>query len=573
MYNKEIIGVNKTMRIVELFSGIGSQAKAFKKLKIEHEIINTCEWDIHAIVAYDLIHNGATLHPDAQNLTKNKLVNLLSKYTLSNDGKNSMPYSTLRQLNIETLRSVYSAILKTHNFVSITDLKGTQLPDNIDFLTYSFPCQDLSNVGALHGYTKGIDRDANNRSGMLWEVERLLKERAEIGRDLPRFLLLENVSSLLYKRHKKNFEEWQSILNKLGYCNHIYCLNASDFGLPQNRYRLLMLSIRIDNKDTEEVVNTYFEKHNLENDDYRNTLNLKQSVLADYLRIDYNNPVYRAEAEECQPNDTESRRRIWEDNLQITDSQGNIIVDKVATLTTKQDRHPNSGNLHVNFHNGKSAYRYLTPRECIMLMGFDESDYEVLINNKILLKGETVLLSRDKIIRLAGNSIAVNVLMAIFRQVTEIEDVLGVLDGDLEMDVHDKETRSFNMSQIKGKGTKPEDIVCKYLFNNGFRYRKNVRELPGSPDIVLKKYNTVVFVNGCFWHKHTGCKYFVWPKTNADFWKEKIEANTQRDQRNYNSLRQMGWNIIVLWECELKNGKANSTLEQLVADIKSNSCR
>ena len=89
------------------------------------------------------------------------------------------------------------------------------------------------------------------------------------------------------------------------------------------------------------------------------------------------------------------------------------------------------------------------------------------------------------------------------------------------MDVHDKQTRSFNMSRIKGKDTKPEEIVRKYLFKQGFRYRKNDKKLPGKPDIVLPKYKTVIFVNGCFWHKHDGCKYFVWPKSNQDFWKEK----------------------------------------------------
>ena len=95
------------------------------------------------------------------------------------------------------------------------------------------------------------------------------------------------------------------------------------------------------------------------------------------------------------------------------------------------------------------------------------------------------------------------------------------------MDVHDKATRSYNMSQIKGKNTKPEELVRKYLFTHGFRYRKNDKRLPGSPDIVFPKYKTVIFVNGCFWHGHTGCKYFVWPQNNADFWREKIQCNIE----------------------------------------------
>lgn len=108
----------------------------------------------------------------------------------------------------------------------------------------------------------------------------------------------------------------------------------------------------------------------------------------------------------------------------------------------------------------------------------------------------------------------------------------------------------------------------KYLFAQGFRYRKNDKRLPGSPDIVLPKYKTVIFVNGCFWHGHTGCKYFVWPQNNAGFWREKIQRNIERDQETYKVLQEMGWKIIVVWECELKATRKNETLESLPAKIK-----
>lgn len=120
------------------------------------------------------------------------------------------------------------------------------------------------------------------------------------------------------------------------------------------------------------------------------------------------------------------------------------------------------------------------------------------------------------------------------------------------MDKHSKETRSYNMSMIKSSGTKPEETVRKYLFSKGLRYRKNVKTLPGKPDIVLPKYKTIVFVNGCFWHGHKGCKYFVMPKTNVEFWTEKITKNIARDEITYKKLQNMGWNVIVVWECELK---------------------
>ena len=122
------------------------------------------------------------------------------------------------------------------------------------------------------------------------------------------------------------------------------------------------------------------------------------------------------------------------------------------------------------------------------------------------------------------------------------------------------------MSRIKGKNTKPEEIVRKYLFSKGFRYRKNDKRLPGTPDIVLPKYKTVIFVNGCFWHGHEGCKYFVWPKDNADFWKMKIESNIMRDIRKNKELVDSGWRVITIWECEIKHDKG-AVLSRLAEQI------
>ena len=119
-------------------------------------------------------------------------------------------------------------------------------------------------------------------------------------------------------------------------------------------------------------------------------------------------------------------------------------------------------------------------------------------------------------------------------------------------DVHDTAIRSYNMSRIKGKDTKPEETVRKYVFSKGFRYRKNVSTLPGKPDIVLPKYKTCIFVHGCFWHKHEGCKYFVWPKSNEEFWKDKLEKNVTRDKNEQAELEKMGWHILIVWECQLK---------------------
>ena len=141
------------------------------------------------------------------------------------------------------------------------------------------------------------------------------------------------------------------------------------------------------------------------------------------------------------------------------------------------------------------------------------------------------------------------------------------------MDVHNKEIRSYNMSRIKGKKTKPEEVVAKYLFANGFRYRRNVKGLPGTPDIVLKKYRTVIFVNGCFWHCHEGCKWFVLPETNAEFWKKKFDFNRERDKQNYKKLQDDGWNVIIVWECEIRHSDRKMRLETLVEEITRQTCR
>lgn len=135
-------------------------------------------------------------------------------------------------------------------------------------------------------------------------------------------------------------------------------------------------------------------------------------------------------------------------------------------------------------------------------------------------------------------------------------------------DNHTKEIRSMNMSHIRSTNSKPEEIVRKYLFSKGFRYRKNVKKLPGCPDIVLPKYRTVIFVNGCFWHKHA-CPRFVWPSSNQEYWRPKILRNVERDQLNRQELEAMGWKVIVVWECELKKKVRDARLTELEAEIKN----
>ncbi|MDQ3192948.1 MAG: DNA mismatch endonuclease Vsr [Bacteroidota bacterium] len=136
-------------------------------------------------------------------------------------------------------------------------------------------------------------------------------------------------------------------------------------------------------------------------------------------------------------------------------------------------------------------------------------------------------------------------------------------------DVHSKAVRSYNMSRIKGKNTKPEMLVRKFLFSKGFRYKLHDNALPGKPDIVLPKYKTVVLVHGCFWHGHDNCKYFIIPKTNTQWWLDKINRNKENDEANQKKLRKEKWKIIIIFECELKCEKRKNTVEKLIKNLTS----
>ena len=127
--------------------------------------------------------------------------------------------------------------------------------------------------------------------------------------------------------------------------------------------------------------------------------------------------------------------------------------------------------------------------------------------------------------------------------------------------------RHKNMSHIRSKNTKPELKVRRWLWEHGYRYRLNVKDIPGRPDIVMRKYKTVIFVNGCFWHGHEGCDKFVMPKSNVEFWQSKISRNRERDLKNYKNLQESGWNVIVVWECELKSSSFEETMAGIVSQI------
>lgn len=407
------------MNVVELFSGIGAQAKALERSNIDHDILATCDWDINAIIAYDLIHNGPQNDNYYVDMMDDELNDLVMNLNISSNGKVPMSSHSKLALSRITKEKLLFAIDRTHNLIDITRIHGENLPENIDLLTYSFPCQDLSLAGSWHNNQGGIDRNANNRSSLLWQVERILNERLEQHLPMPRALLMENVTAITSEKHRNNFNEWKNNLRLFGYINRVYTLDARMSGIPQKRKRTFMISFFIgDNELTRGIVENEFERVNENNifDWYpRNNLNLFQ-----LLRTDYTNNVYFQEALDSNPNDTLSRREIYQNNIHI-----NNDTLAIPTITTKQDRHPNSGVINFNSNReGKSTFRYLTPRECFLLMGFDEQDYDAIMNGNFISNKRFYFFTRDKLNKMAGNSICVNVLESIFEFINNVLELL-----------------------------------------------------------------------------------------------------------------------------------------------------
>ena len=428
--------MKKEYNIVELFSGIGSQARALKNIGIRINVQATCEWDIHAFIAYDAIHESCFNLPEVERQNKRELLDKLKNYTLSNDGKEAMNYQTLRCYSEEVLKRILSAIKRTNNLVDISSVTGSQMPDDTDILTYSFPCQDLSNVGAFHGYNKGIDINSGSRSSLLWQVGRILTEMSLLRKSLPRYLIMENVPTLLSARHRSNFEKWIKELSDLGYESQYMHVNAKNYGIPQNRPRLLMMSVFVgDNISLKKEIREFFASWGEDEtrivNEYKKSAYYCPKSIAQLLRLssDMTSQLWH-EALECTPNDTVSRRKIWDENPKIVNENGEITTEEfIRTITTKQDRNPNSGNIY--FDTGikkRGKFRYLTPRECLLFMGFTDEDYDKLQQNNPEQRVRSKLFPRDKIIRMAGNSIPVKMLEGFFFQLYHTERILERYD-------------------------------------------------------------------------------------------------------------------------------------------------
>ena len=410
------------LRMIETFSGIGSQTQALKNIGLDHKVVAISEWDVNAMYAYDILHNGKQDLSAFRHYTKQDLIDELKEYTLSMDGKNPMSERAISALSILHLKAILCSIRNNNNLVDITKIHAQDLPE-ADILTYSFPCQDLSISGYWHNRDSGgIDRDANNKSTLLWQVERILKEYVACERDLPPFLLMENVSNILSPRHIDNFLEWQAFLSSLGYINQVYTLDARNFGVPQSRIRTYMISVLATDDEKRREIEDYFVVNSLEHIICPET---QRKSLADYLKVDYSNDVYRAEAIESTPELTPSREKIFAENLIL--AEGNQVFENLSarTVTTKQDRNPNSGVIAYGsavLTEKNPKYRNLTPRECFLLMGFSEEQFDRLTQENITVGRDRTILTVTKLVKMAGNSIVVQVLEAIFRQIRDIHE-------------------------------------------------------------------------------------------------------------------------------------------------------
>lgn len=362
------------LRVFEAFAGIGAQATALERIGIDYEIVGISDWFTDAIICYDAIHRRPG---DLVNIPdRSEQLKYLRKFQFSRD---SVRPSRLELMDSDYIERLYVANLRSKNYGSITQIKGRNLPA-IDLLVYSFPCQDLSTGGKGLGMKKG----SGTRSGLLWEIERILRELNRLDA-LPEYLLLENVRNILSPTYRNDLNKWLRFLDSLGYSNdECKTLNALDFGVPQDRERAFIVSHLGERLDALNKIQTKERKYDFHR----------------FFRSDYRNPVYRNEADIAQLNKTPSREVMWKINGRTLDK--NTIV---RTITCNMDRTHCAALFPYKGAKGDS-YRRPTIREAFLLMGFTEEEYE-----------RTTYLdySYRKMNKLIGNSIVVDVLSEVFK--------------------------------------------------------------------------------------------------------------------------------------------------------------
>lgn len=367
---------SRKLRVFEAFAGIGAQATALERIGIDFEIVGISDWFIDAILCYELLHCDK---PMELVIPSNEgILEYLESLNLSKD---SVRPTDISKIKHNELARLYIANQRCKNLGSITMIKGSDMPDT-DLFIYSFPCQDLSTGGKGLGMKKG----SGTRSGLLWEVERILSELKKENR-LPEYLLMENVKTIKAKSNVSDLNQWLSFLESLGYKNdECMILNSLDFGVPQDRERAFIVSHLEKKLNIDKIIDRYKQK--------------KEYRFDNFFRTDYNNPILREEADEAQLNKTPSREVMWKINGKQLDKN-----TTVRTITCNMDRTNCAALFPYDGALGKS-YRRPTIREAFLLMGFTEEEYE---------KTKQLGFSYRKMNKLIGNSIVVNVLESIFR--------------------------------------------------------------------------------------------------------------------------------------------------------------
>lgn len=365
---------DKKLRVFEAFAGIGAQHSALERANLNYEIVGISEWFINALLVYDAIHSN--LHEDIGDIPSyDDQIKYLKQFTFSKDSVN--PIKDISRLSRNEIENLYIVNHRVKNHGSITEIQGKDMPE-CDLLVYSFPCQDLSTGGKTLGMKKG----SGTRSGLLWEIERILKQLKEINK-LPEYLLMENVKAIYAASNKADLNQWLSFLESIGYKNGTkMVLNAKDFGIPQDRNRAFIIS-QLGKPVHDQKLLDYHKK---------------ADSISSFLRTDYSNPTFREEANKAQLNNTISRREMWNINHREIDAP------TVNTITCNMDRSNTAAMFKYKGPKG-DTFRLLTIREAFLLMGFSEEEYEKTLR---------LDLSYRKMNKLIGNSIVVNVLQAIF---------------------------------------------------------------------------------------------------------------------------------------------------------------
>lgn len=429
---KKKFKIDKPIRLIELFAGYGSQALALKYLNVPFEHYKICEWAIKSIQAYKDIHFSNDSNDYSKNLTQDEVIEFLANKGISANYNEPMTREQIKRLGEQKQRQIYNNIHATHNLVNIQQAKGSDLKivdiDKYDYImTYSFPCQDLSKSGLGKGMAKG----SGTRSGMLWEVERILDEcNALGGGGLPSILLMENVPDVIGSKNIKHFAKWLEKLESLGYKCYWQVLNAKDFSIPQNRNRCFMVSLLGDylyefpkSKKLEIRLKDILEKE-VDEKYYLSSKAIEGSLKTNFASSKLENKIPKDGI--CPTLDTRC------DCLGVVVKQQEKYVDKKLAETIKNNngeipefvdlfnarplKDGIAGTLSTSCGNdcgcGSFAYisnlriRKLTPKECFRLMGVKEEDFDKVAQNQ----------SNASLYHLAGDSIVVNVLMAIFKQ-------------------------------------------------------------------------------------------------------------------------------------------------------------